>query len=336
MRFNIRMWGRALREMPRMSNEEYRSLDFVSRWLISTRFAAIIMTVFSVLIAGILAYRTGPVNIGIWALMMVSLVFAHATNNIVNDLVDFAKGVDRENYFRDMYGPQPLERGLRSRAGQFRYALVNGLISLAFGLPVVLFRGGLTWPLIAAGAFFVLFYTYPLKYFALGEISLLVVWGPLMVGGGYYVLTNVWDWNVVMASLPFALGVTATLMGKHIDKYDVDRSQRVFTLPVVIGEKSARVVAVSLIVLEFVATGYLVITGFFTPVMAIVLLSLPSLFRIVLPMYRKPRPADRPESYPENAWPLWFVASAFVFTRRFGAFFVLGLIADTIIHRFIH
>jgi 1,4-dihydroxy-2-naphthoate octaprenyltransferase len=80
----------------------------------------------------------------------------------------------------------------------------------------------LTWLLLAAGAFFVLFYTWPLKYIAMGEIAVLLVWGPLMIGGGYYVLTGGWDWNVTIASIPYVLGVTTVIFGKHIDKLKVD------------------------------------------------------------------------------------------------------------------
>ena len=35
--------------------------------------------------------------------------------------------------------------------------------------------------LFAVGVAFVLLYTWPLKYLALGELSVLVVWGPLMM-----------------------------------------------------------------------------------------------------------------------------------------------------------
>ena len=47
-----------------------------------------------------------------------------------------------------------------------------------------------------------------------------------------------WDWNVVLGSLPYALGVTGVIFGKHIDKIEVDLAKKVHTLPVVIGEKA--------------------------------------------------------------------------------------------------
>ena len=45
-------------------------------------------------------------------------------------------------------------------------------------------------------------------------------------------------------------------------------------------------------------------------------------------MYRHPRPDSAPEELPEGVWPLYFVAAAFWYTRRFGAFFLAGLVID--------
>jgi 1,4-dihydroxy-2-naphthoate octaprenyltransferase len=242
---------------------------------------------------------------------------AHATNNLMNDFVDYIKGVDRGNYFRDQYGPQPLELGLMSKKGLFTFAALNGLVALVVGLIFVFHRGGATLLLVGLGAFFLLFYTYPLKHFALGELSLLIVWGPLMVGGGFYVLTGMWNWDVVLASMPFALGVTATLIGKHLDKLDMDKAKHIRTLPVLIGEKAARYLVLAILFFQYGILADLVIKGFFSLVLIIMLLGLSSFFKTVLPMYLKPRPAEKPTGYPDEVWPLWFVASMFVFTRLF-------------------
>lgn len=333
MSVNLRMWGKAVSVIPRIEDEEWRALDFVSRWLISTRFAVVILSIISGVVAGILAYRTGSINVGAWILLVVALIFAHATNNLVNDLIDHVKGVDRDNYYRTQYGPQPLERGFLTRRGIIGHAVATFAVALLCGAVLVWYRGGLTLPLMAVGVFFIIFYTFPLKYLALGELSVIVVWGPLMVAGGYYVLTGSWDWNIVLASLPFGLGATMVIFGKHIDKCEMDRERGVRTLPVVIGEQASRGVVVALVVLQYLVTIYLVIIGFFTPVVLVVLLALPLFFKSMLPMYRKPKPAERPADYPADAWPLWFVGSAFVYTRRFGLLYVAGLIVDTILHR---
>ena len=47
-----------------------------------------------------------------------------------------------------------------------------------------------------------------------------------------------------------------------------------------------------------------------------------------LKVYQRPPPEAPPEDYP--LWPLWYVAWAFLVTRRAGGLFVLGLLIDAI------
>ena len=330
MKIDFGMWSKALQGVPRISKEEWDRLDLISRWLIATRAMALVLSFISATIAGLLALQAGEFNFWVWLLLTVGLFMAHGTNNLLNDYTDYSRGVDKGNYFRAVYGPQPLEHGLLSKRQLLTYAAVTGLIAVAAGVALILYRDGLTVILMAVGAFFVLFYTFPLKYIGLGEIALMLVWGPLMVGGGFYVLTGVWDWTVALAGLSYSLGVAAALMGKHIDKLDMDAAKGIRTLPVLLGDSLARYTTLAMIVLQYVVVVYLIIIGFFTPWMLFVVLSLPMFLRVVLPMYRQPGPAERPEDYPADIWPLWFVASAFAFSRRFGTLFLGGLILDTI------
>lgn len=331
---NVTMWRKALQVIPRISKDEWNHLDVISKWLISTRAAVLIMTFISAAVAGILAYQHAMFNLGMWLLMTIGLIMAHATNNLLNDYTDYVRGVDHDNYFRAQYGPQPLEHGLMTKRQLLTYAAVTGLIALACGASLIYLRGGLTLLLLGLGAFFVLFYTYPLKYFAMGEIAVLIVWGPLMIAGGYYVVTGVWDWNVVMASLPYALGVTTVIFGKHIDKFKSDKEKHIYTLPVLLGERLARQFVIGMTVLQYLLVIYLVITGFFSPVLLVVLLALPTFYRYFWPIYRKEKPEARPDDYPEDAWPLWFVAFAFGHNRRFGLLYLLGLIVEAVLRTF--
>jgi len=323
---NTKMWIKALQIIPRISKEEWQKLDVISKWLIITRAAVLIMTFLSAAIAGILAFRDGAFNLGIWALVAFGLVMAHATNNIFNDFTDYTKGVDKDNYYRAQYGPQPLVHGLMSKRQLLTYDAVTGLVALACGLALGLYRGGWTWLFLGSGIFFVLFYTWPLKYIALGELAVLIVWGPLMIGGGYYAITGVWKWNVVIAGLVYALGVTTVIFGKHIDKCEADRAKHIYTLPVLIGEKAGRYAVVAMFGLQYLAVVYLVLTGYFTPVMLVVFLAVRTFLQI-LPMFRKPKPAEKPADYPD-VWPNYFVAAAFVHNRAFGVWFLLGLLVD--------
>jgi len=330
---NFAMWIKALRVIPRISKPEWEKLDVVSKWLVATRSAVLIMTFLSAALAGIFAIRDGQFNLGRWVLLVIGLVFAHATNNMVNDLTDYSRGVDKDNYFRTQYGPQPMQQGLMTRREILTYIAVTGLIAVAAGLPLVIAGGPLAWLLMGLGIFFVLFYTWPLKYIGLGEIAVMVVWGPLMVGGGYYVITGHWLWNVVLASLPYALGTTMVIFGKHIDKYQADTAKGIHTLPVLMGEKAARITTLVMLAIQYLMVIYLVIIRFFSPVLLVVLLALTAVPGVYA-MYRHPKPVERPANYREDVWPLWFVAAAFEHNRRFGLWYLAGLVLDVVLHLF--
>jgi 1,4-dihydroxy-2-naphthoate polyprenyltransferase len=329
---NVVMWARAVRVIPRISKDEWDGLDIVSRWLIATRSAVLVMTLISSTIAGLLALRDRLFDPWLFALVTLGLLFAHATNNLLNDLTDHKQGVDKDNYFRTQYGPQPLEHGLMTERQLIAYAVFTGALALAAGAALVAMRGQITLTLLAIGAFFVLFYTWPLKYIGMGEPAVLAVWGPLMVGGAYYVIAGRFDWNVAAASLPFALGATAVLFGKHIDKLDADRQKKIRTLPVLLGERASRAVTIGMLLGQYALVAYLIFSGYFSLLLALVVFALPALWDAVR-AYRHPRPEQPPRRFPPNVWPLWFVAFAFRHTRRFGALYVGAILLDVVVRR---
>ncbi len=328
---NFAMWRKALNVIPEVSKSEWDQLDVISKWLISTRAAVLIMTFISAALAGLFAWRDHSFSFLPWLALTLGLILAHASNNIFNDFTDYTRGVDQNNYYRTAYGAQPIASGLMTRRQHLTYFLVTGGLAFLAGLYLIFVNANdpIIWLLIALGAFFVLFYTWPLKYIALGEVAVLLVWGPLMIGGGYYVLAHHWNWNVVIASLPYVLGVTTVIFGKHIDKLQLDKQKKIFTLPVLIGEKAARYSILSMMILSYLFTFYLIATKFFTPVMLIVLFALPTFFQIY-PTFLKPKPEQRPEGYPdgEGGWPLYFVGFAFINNRKFGSLFMFGLLID--------
>ena len=324
---NVAMWGRAIRVIPRITKDEWDDLDIVARWLIATRSAVIVMTLISSTIAGLLAYRADQFDWTLWLVTTLGLCFAHATNNLVNDITDHAKGVDKDNYFRSQYGPQPLEHGLLSKHQVMKYTVFTGAVALAAGVYLVVARGQITLTLLLIGVFFVLFYTWPLKYFGFGEPAVLVVWGPLMVGGAYYVVAGSWSHEVALASLPFALGATAVLFGKHIDKLEADRKKGIRTMPVLLGERLSRGFTVVMLAAQYLLVGLLIQQRYFSPILALVVLALPT-FWLAIKAYKDPRPQAPPKEYPKGIWPLWFVAFAFLHTRRFGFLYLLAIVLD--------
>src|SRR5512134_1713150 len=327
---NFAMWRKALNVIPEVSKPEWDRLDVISKWLISTRAAVLIMTFISAALAGLFAWRDDSFSFFPWLALTLALILAHASNNIFNDYTDFVRGVDKDNYYRNLYGAQPVASGLMTRRQHLTYFAVTALIALGLGLYLAFYTGfsTTTWILIGLGAFFLLFYTWPLKGMAMGELAVLIVWGPLMIGGGYYVLTQEWNWFVVIASLPYVLGVTTVIFGKHIDKLDMDQKKGIHTLPVVIGEKASRYAVLAMMIAPYLLTVYLILARFFTPILLIVFLAIPTFLKYY-PVFLKPKPATRPEGQP--GWPLYFVGFAFYNNRTFGSLFMLGLLIDVLL-----
>jgi 1,4-dihydroxy-2-naphthoate octaprenyltransferase len=325
---NFAMWKKALTVIPNVTKEEWDKLDVISKWLISTRAAVLLMTLLSAILAGLFAWHDGyQVNLLAWFILALGLVLAHASNNIFNDYTDYTRGVDKDNYYRTMYGPQPVADGLMTKRQHLTYFAVTAFLALLCGLYLIFLRRNdpIIWILLGLGAFFVLFYTWPLKYIAMGELAVLI-------GGGYYVLTGIWNWNVVWASLPYVLGVTTVIFGKHIDKLLVDKAKKIYTLPVLIGEKVARYAILAMMVLPYALVLYLILTRYFTPVMVMVALAVPTLLKLSAQFF-KPKPETRPEGFPDGqgGWPLYFAPQAFINNRAFGMWFMLGLILDILL-----
>ena len=161
---NFAMWKKALNVIPEVSKEEWDQLDIISKWLISTRAAVLVMTFISAALAGLFAWRDGSFSFVPWIALVFGLIMAHASNNIFNDYTDFVRGVDKDNYYRTMYGAQPIASGLMTQRQHLTYFAVTGLLALVAGLYLIFINANdpTIWVLLGLGAFFVLFYTWPL------------------------------------------------------------------------------------------------------------------------------------------------------------------------------
>lgn len=328
---SVTTWRDALTGIPRVDQAAWRQIGSLTRWLIASRAAVLVMTVLSAVVAGLLAWRDGMFDPIDFLVMTAGLVAAHAANNILNDLTDHLTGTDHDNSFRTRYGTQPLEAGLMTIRQNLAYFVVTGGVALTAGVYLTVRHGPLIIALAGAGALFLLAYSWPLKHIGLGEISALIVWGPLMIGGGYFAITGQWSWPVVVAGLPYALGVTAVLFAKHIDKYDNDTVRGIHTLPVVIGPTAARSVVLAMVAAQYVIVGFLVAAAP-TDFPILLVLGAAPLLRYLVPVFTQPAPESPPEGYPSSAWPLWYVSFAFVHNRRFGALYVLGLVGAALLH----
>ncbi len=335
MPVNFGMWRKAAWELIKLDDKrEWDALDVISKWLIATRSAVTAVTIYSSIIGGLLAWRDGYFSLLPWLVVTLGLFIAHGTNNLLNDYTDYSRGVDKDNYFRTQYGVHPLVQGFWTKSQQIQWFLASGVIAFLSGIYALWYTqfNPLVIGLFAFGALVLLFYTWPMKYWALGELAIFLIWGPIMIAGVYLVLSGQWSWMVALAGIPFGLSVASINVAKHTDKLDDDKAKGVGTFPVRAGQTFARYTTIAAIVIAYALVAYLVATAYFSPFMLLVLFAGKRAFYAIA-VLSKPRPAGPPAGF-EAFWPTWFSGFAFYHNRMFGGLFILGVLLDVVFRQF--
>ena len=182
------------------------------------------------------------------ACLMGALLFQIGAN-YANDYFDFVHGADDA----DRVGPTRA-----TQAGGGTPKAMRRAATLVFALAFVpgaylVWRGG--WPFVAIGALSILFgvlYTggpRPLGYLGWGDALVLVFFGPVAVGGTYYVQTLTLPLEVLVAGLAPGLFSTAILTVNNLRDIEQDRQSGKKTLAVRFGRTFARVEYAAAIVL---------------------------------------------------------------------------------------
>jgi 1,4-dihydroxy-2-naphthoate octaprenyltransferase len=309
---------------------DFADLDPVTRFLYASRSVILVISVQSALAAGLLAATDRRFELVPFLLVLVGYVLLHAISNLSNDWFGYRRGHDTEDSPRRRYTLHPIASGAVSPR-----LLRNGLIGLAaaavaIGAYFVVLRG---WPaLVLAVLGAVLLWAYDaapraLKELGLGEAAAFAVWGPLMIGGGYFVITGHWSGDAFLASVPVGLGVASILIGKHIDQRQFDRGQAQRTLPVLLGEHAARTLNRVVLAGMYVLIVVGILLGALTPFTLVVAVALPRAVH-ALKVMSAPAPAEPPAGY--VGWPLWYHRVCLVHNRLFGWLFLLGLAAGAL------
>ena len=320
-------WARAFTGFYPAQAAEFAHLDPVTRFLYASRSVILVISAQAAVIAGLLAAASGRFAVVPFLLVLVGYVVLHAISNLSNDYFGYRRGHDTPDSPRRRYTLHPIASGAVTPRLLATGLIVLAVVAVAIGVYFIALRG---WPaaaLAAAGA--LLLYSYDaapraLKELGLGELAAFVVWGPLMIGGGYFVITGQWSGAAFVAAVPYGLGVASILIGKHIDQRGFDASQAQRTLPVVLGERRARVLNRAALAAMYVVIVIAVVTRMLTPFALVVFAAAPRAWRAIRVMSH-PAPAEPPPGY--VGWPLWYHRACLVHNRAFGWLFILGLAA---------
>lgn len=209
----------------------------VKDWILTTRpwsFPASAMPVLATF-----AYMTWVCNLydmeidwvsGILA--VIGIVFFHASGNMLSDVRDYKKGVDNGLDF------MPLVNGSFKPQEYIRFSLILFAIGLCIGF-YIMSRCG--WPLLFSavyGAFFTLTYA-TFKYFALGDLVILLSYAIIPIMGTTYATISEYYTPALVLALPIGLITVGILHVNNTRDIESDRAAGIHTLAMLIGRKSS-------------------------------------------------------------------------------------------------
>ena len=324
------LWWRAFTGFYRPDDRDIANLDGVSLFLYAARSVILVISAQAAIIAGLLAADVGLFQWLNFVGVLAGFVIAHMISNLSNDYFGFTRGHDTPDSPRMRYTVHPLASGVVDRRTLVTGLALLAVIGVAITTCFVLERGWMAVAFAGAGVSLLLLYDAgpaPLKSTGLGEFAVLLVWGPLMVGGGFAMITGQLSVNAMLAALPYGLGVMSILLGKHIDQMDFDSRRNIRTLPVLLGEGAARALNVAAIVAIYVLVAILIGLGRLTPFAAAIVLAAPRAAHAIKLM-SQPRPAAPPNGY--VGWPLWYHRACLEHNRVLGWAYIAGLAAGAV------
>lgn len=319
----IRDWYLAFRGFYPLDNPP---ADFISRFLFSARSIILVISAQAAVLAGLMALLDNQFSAGRFLLVLFALVSLHAVSNLSNDFFDYRRGRDTPESPRRRYTLHPIADGVLTN----RQILTSLGVLITLDVTIAAVLTGLAgwWVLIFAAAGLVLLVLYDatpvsLKEIGLGELASFIVWGPLMVAGGYFAITGRFSSHALVAGIPYGMGVMSVLIGKHIDQAEFDRAHGIHTLPVVLGDRVSRWFEAGLIVAMYAVVGVAVYRHVLPWPALVVLLNIPRLWNAIRVLAHE-RPAQAPPGY--AGWPLWYHRFSLLHNRSFGWLYIGGLL----------
>jgi 1,4-dihydroxy-2-naphthoate octaprenyltransferase len=221
----------------------------VKKWVVATRpwsFPASTMPVaFGTALAVVIGGARFSPLLFLWAL--ATMVVLHAGANILSDVFDFRRGLDRDVTPVSgavVRGWLTAAQAMRGAAALFGFGACSGLLIAWTAGRSLFIVGGIG---LAVGAGYTL-----LKARALGDLAVFLDFGLLGAGGAWIVQTGSFSWLPVLWTVPMAMLVIAILHANNWRDLVSDGERRVTTVAGLLGDRGS-----------FIYYGFLIFGPFF-------------------------------------------------------------------------
>ena len=212
----------------------------LKKWIIATRPNTLFASISPVIIGTSMAYADSLFHLPSALMAATGAFFIQIGTNLANDYYDFIHGVDSS----DRLGPlRVTQAGILDPDSVKRAFIIAFFIATLSGIYLI-WRAGL--PILIIGLLSILFgltYTagpFPLGYYGLGDPLVIIFFGPVAVGGTYYVQALSIKDYVLIAGLAPGFISNAILTVNNLRDIETDKRAGKKTLAVRFGKGFAR------------------------------------------------------------------------------------------------
>ncbi len=266
----------------------------LKKWILATRPWSFPASTMPVLIA--ISYTffhhhndISAIHLGMGLLAIVGVVLFHAAGNLISDFFDYRHGVDSFNNIGNTN--MMIINGIFKPKTILWYGCVCFVAGTFIGLVSVLYSGVALLIIGLLGALLTFFY-YKLKYNALGDLTIFVIFGLLIALGTEFMLTKTLDYTILLISTPTGLLVTAILHANNARDIVNDTQANIVTQASVLGFRNSQRYHVILLSSAYIMILLLIITGLLPWLAFSVFVSLPMAIKNIKSMLACKQPMD--------------------------------------------
>ena len=222
-------------------------------WLKNSRTVALPQSLLPAIAAMCMASTVENFNIFLAIISIVGVIFAHLSSNLFDDYFDYKK--EKSDYRNKL-----AHNGIRARISKCFYlisgqntveqllvaSIIFGSIALIAGFSIWWFRGNEIIFFALIGAFFGISYSgYPfrLSYNGLGEPTIGVMFGPLLMTGVFFAATGTISPAILFVSFPIGMLVTNIVYSHSIMDFEPDKRVGKRTFAGLINNKNGMLIA---------------------------------------------------------------------------------------------
>jgi len=229
-----------------------------------------------------------------FVMTLLGVIFLHGGANIINDYFDYCYEVDTADGGESFAEQRVLVRGLLTPSQVLAFGVGVYALAIPIGVYLIYLRGLTILALGVVGLITGVCYTarpVALKYKALGEVAVFIMFGPLMVSGAYFVQMAAFSPLAVWVSVPFGIFTALVLLANNIRDVRFDGRAGIHTVATVLGGRRAKRVYQFLIFAAYGLIAVMVVMGLLVPFALLTFLSLPLAFKLIR-MFNSGLPVD--------------------------------------------